>query len=133
MTAAGTVAVADAQGRAPPALRRLVSGTLRVGVGVAGVLLAVGTALSVVEGSPRYDRATAFGTAFSLRALGGSLASAEPVAFLQLGLIVLVVTPLVRVVISAVEFSAARDRAFTALTLAVLALLVLSVVVSAVA
>ena len=56
--------------------------------------------------------------------LAGVLAR-EPKALMQLGLMILVATPLARVAFSVVGFALERDRLYVALTLAVLALLLL--------
>jgi uncharacterized membrane protein len=87
----------------PEALARLeliVGHILRVGVLVATGLLAVGLTLWVL----RVERDTSL-------------------QLLHAGLITLMVTPVLRVVVSVVEFARARDWFFTLVTLAVLAVL----------
>jgi uncharacterized membrane protein len=64
--------------------------------------------------------------------LGGllrGLATADASAYLYLGIIVLLATPLVRVALSAGLFARSGDRPFSGITLLVLALLSLSVLV----
>jgi uncharacterized membrane protein len=57
--------------------------------------------------------------------LAGVLAR-EPTALMQLGLMILVATPLARVSFSVIGFALERDRLYVGLTLAVLALLLLA-------
>ena len=57
------------------------------------------------------------------------LASLEPLAISQLGLLVLLATPVARVAASVVGFALEGDRLYTAITLAVLAILLASIFV----
>jgi len=57
----------------------------------------------------------------------GKVANGEPLAIAQLGLLVLLATPIARVAVSVVAFALERDRIYTAITLAVLAILLASV------
>jgi uncharacterized membrane protein len=50
-----------------------------------------------------------------------------PLAVIRIGLLILIATPVARVVFSLVGFALERDRVFMALTLAVLAILVYSI------
>ena len=59
-------------------------------------------------------------------AVGTGLRDLRPIAFAQAGLLVLVATPVVRVMASVVAFALERDRLYTAITLAVLAILLVS-------
>jgi len=59
-------------------------------------------------------------------AVGTGLRELRPIAFAQAGLLVLVATPVVRVMASVVAFALERDRLYTAITLAVLAILLIS-------
>lgn len=54
------------------------------------------------------------------------VARGNPLALIDLGLIVLVLTPVARVAGAAVAYARVRDRAFTAITLFVLTMLILS-------
>jgi uncharacterized membrane protein len=65
----------------------------------------------------------------AFRSVGGivSLAmSGDALAIVQLGLLVLILTPILRVAMSAVAFVAEKDRLYVALTLVVLGLLLYS-------
>ena len=103
---------------------------------IIGTLLRVGVALaaSVVLGGGIWYLATA-GMApadyrhFHTTTRGfGSLGSlSAPEAVIQLGLLILIATPVARVIFSLVGFVLERDRVYVAITLAVLAILVYSI------
>lgn len=117
----------------PPILPRLIYYTLRIGVGLAAALILVGLGLLVAGPPGTFASAAAMGASFSWSGLLNGLRAGRPAALLLLGFLVLIVTPLIRVIISMVSFAVAKDRAFTALTLGVLLLLAASVVIGAVA
>jgi uncharacterized membrane protein len=104
----------------PPALQGLVSRVLRSGVVLAGVLLTAGIVweAAVAHGSLLASVAPASGAG-----LAQLLESGGPSALVLGGVFVLVATPLTRVAISAGLFATAHDRAFTVITLIVLAIL----------
>ena len=109
----------------------MVSTVLLVGVLVSAALIALGLggALAVGwEGSLRGLPATgAAPTDYS--ALLEGLLTLRPIAFAQTGLLVLLATPVLRVVASIAGFGLEGDRLFTLITLAVLAIFVLSLFV----
>ena len=86
-----------------PRLNRIIGLVLRVGVTTSSVCLALGLLL-LLAGAP-----------------GSPL-------LLQVGLVVLLATPVARVIVSIVEYAVERDWTFTALTLIVLAELTASLV-----
>ncbi len=114
-----------AQRRARPADDRLevvISRILQTGVLVAAAILLLGVAAWIGRGDAGYPP-----PGYPTRAgevLAG-LREGRPAAVLQAGLLVLLMTPVVRVAASAVVFWVQGDRLFTALTLAVLGLLAL--------
>ncbi len=109
--------------------RDLVSGVLIVGVVTSAVLIAVGFAASLVvgwDGSLRGLPATvAVPTDYS--AVGQGLLELRPIAIAQAGLLVLLATPVLRVLASVVAFALEGDRLYAAITLAVLAILLVSI------
>jgi uncharacterized membrane protein len=115
----------------PDRFRELVSGVLIVGVVVSASLIAFGFAASLVvgwDGSLRgFPVSTLPPTDFSSIATG--LVELRPVAIVQAGLVVLIATPVVRVVASVVAFTLEGDRLYAAITLGVLAILLFSLVV----
>jgi uncharacterized membrane protein len=84
-------------------LERIVGAVLRLGVTASAVCLGVGLGLSFADGS-----------------------STLAAVLLNIGIIVLLVTPVARVVVSAAEYALQRDWVFVSLTLTVLAELIAS-------
>lgn len=112
----------------PVRFRALVSGVLIIGVVTSAVLITVGFAASLVVG---WD-----GSLLGLPVRGrpdsdfsgvaNSLLKLRPLAMAQVGLLVLVATPVMRVMASVVGFILEVDRLYAAITLAVLAILLVS-------
>lgn len=93
-----------------------ISRTLRTGVLVSVVLLVAGLALGIADGTLRDDSP-----------------DGAAVVLITLGLVALVITPMVRVLASTVIYWRSRDRVYLTFTLAVIALLALSVLLGATA
>ncbi len=112
----------------PERFRTVVSGVLIVGVVTSAILLTTAFVASLFVG---WDGSLA-GAADRARpdsdfsGLIGSLTRLRPIAIAQLGLLVLVATPVVRVMASVVGFTLEGDRLYAAITLAVLAILLVS-------
>jgi uncharacterized membrane protein len=112
----------------PARMRVLVSWVLLAGVSVAAALIGIGLLGSFVVGwrgsligLPHADVPIA-----SFVDMGEGLRAVRPQAIAQLGLLVLVATPIVRVATSLVAFGLERDRLYVALTAIVLAILLAS-------
>ena len=112
----------------PARFRVIVSAVLLVGVvtsaafvtaGLAGAF-AVGWDASLVGAGP----ATTDSTDFS--AVLPGLAAVRPVALAQAGLLILIATPVLRIIASVAAFALEGDRLYTAITFAVLAILLVS-------
>ncbi len=112
---------------------------LRYGVIASFAIVALGSTLLFLEGRTGYNQ---LGTAEELFRAQNSfligplplvqgLASAKPYAIIELGLIVLLATPVARVVISIFLFAEEKRYIFVAITASVLAILVLSMFVVA--
>jgi uncharacterized membrane protein len=106
-------------------MRTLVSWVLLAGVSVAATMIAAGLLGSFVVGwrgsllgLPQADLPIA-----SFDGLGEGLLSLRPQAIAQLGLVVLVATPILRVLTSLVAFAMERDRLYVMITAVVLAIL----------
>jgi uncharacterized membrane protein len=106
----------------------MVRAVLLLGVSVSGLLIAVGLVFATVVGwdgalagtAPGGKPPTDFGAAVdNLRAL-------RPIGFAQLGLIVLIFTPVARVAVSVVGFGLEGDRLYVAVTTVVLIILMTS-------
>jgi uncharacterized membrane protein len=110
--------------------RAMVATILLAGVGVSAALIAFGFATSLLvgwEGSlagapPAADSVTDFAS------MGDSLRALRPVGFAQLGLVVLIATPVVRVAASCVAFLVEGDRLYAVITVVVLLILLASLV-----
>jgi uncharacterized membrane protein len=113
----------------PRAMNRLISQTLRIGVLLSAALAVVGLSLLVAGPLTGFSSATVHGTPFRAFDFLSGLAHGQPLDILLLAFIVLIVTPLIRVIISVALFAQAHDRPFTVLTLTVLLLLGVSILV----
>jgi uncharacterized membrane protein len=108
--------------------RTLVSTVLIVGVGTSATLVALGFAGSLVVGwegsllgkNPVSEPTTEFA------GMVAGLAALRPAAIAQAGLVVLVATPVLRVAASVAAFAIEGDRLYAAITIAVLAILLIS-------
>ena len=107
---------------------RLMAMVLAIGVIISGALVAIGFAASFVVGwtGSLTVAATLQTDTTDFSALLPRLLALQPLAIVQLGLIILVATPVVRVAATAVGFWRQRDRLYVALSLLVLALLAIS-------
>jgi uncharacterized membrane protein len=111
--------------------RTLVSGVLIVGVVTAASLIILGFVTELVVGwggslsgvAPDGEVATAFSD------MGANLAALRPVGFAQLGLVVLLATPVARVAASVLAFVLEGDRLYAAITSIVLLVLLASIFV----
>ena len=108
--------------RDPPRLAHRVHRVLLGGVLAAGLLMAAGLAVALARGGPRPD-----GPPGPIRGLLHRSRSGDGVALIELGLLVLILTPAVRVAVLAGGWAAAGDYRFAAVAAAVLGLLGLSV------
>jgi uncharacterized membrane protein len=108
--------------------RLMVSLVLTVGVAISATLIGAGFAAALAigwQGSLSGAQSTAAATT-NFGGLAGRLEILEPAAIVQLGLLTLVATPVVRVAASAAAFASEGDRLYTAITLVVLAILLVS-------
>ncbi|MGA7475875.1 MAG: DUF1634 domain-containing protein [Thermoplasmata archaeon] len=125
---------------APPAVKPLppeayvrMTLVLRVGLGLSLAILVASLAAYIVT-HPGATSGSVLSTNpilgyLSFPGLGSGLASGAVEAFLTLGLVVLVATPLVRVLSGFYYFRQAGERTMTAITLAVLAMLLVGLLV----
>lgn len=111
-------------------LETIMGSLLRTGVLLAAVVVLAGGSLYVAQhhAQPVSYRTFAAGTA-DTRTLGGIIASAahlQSEGLIQLGLLLLIATPVARVVFAVAGFALERDRLYTLVSLIVLAILVFS-------
>ena len=103
---------------------------LAVGTRVAVALLATGSILLIAEGTSPLDTGW---PPLDIGTLPADLVALEPAAFLWLGLIATIATPLVRVAASTWTFGRAGERRMAALGAAVLVVIALAVVAGSLA
>ena len=111
--------------------RNAISLVLLAGVSLSAAFVAGGLAASLLVGWQGSLTGAAASSAdpTDFGGLPARLAILEPAAIAQLGLIVLLATPVARVAASVVAFALERDRLYTAITLAVLGVLLASIFV----
>jgi uncharacterized membrane protein len=117
-------------------MTRAISVLLLVGVGVSAAILVVGLALLATTGQTGYheplrptDLRVRTSPAPFPTTIGGVVRGATaltPFAVIELGILLLIATPVLRVATSAVLFLLEGDRRFALITLVVLLLLLLS-------
>ncbi|MCI4331346.1 MAG: DUF1634 domain-containing protein [Thermoplasmata archaeon] len=112
----------------PEYFPQLVGAVLRGGVVLSAILFALGVFLAYTGGAAIMAPARLTGSQFA-----SELRSGGPTALILGGLIVLVLTPLLRVVISFLMFLRVGDRAFSAITAIVLAVLAGTIVIGVLA
>ena len=113
-----------------------ISYVLRAGVLISGTIIALGVGMFLVKGpgpgEPRSrDELTAGGghaIATSLGQILHDVAQGKALGVIQLGLLVLILTPVLRVAMTMVLFCQQRDWIFTAITLTVLTVLALGLI-----
>jgi len=114
-------------------IERVIGTLLKVGVLVsAAVVLAGGIWLLVESGSGRPDYQRFRPPDTSLRSPAGVIASLRdptPQSLIQFGLLLLIATPVARVVLSLAAFAFQRDRVYVVVTVIVLAVLAYSLAV----
>ena len=111
-------------------VEQFIGNLLRTGVVAAAVVGVAGGALYLAHhGFEPVDYRAFRGAPQELRAVGGIAAGAlslRSMAIVQLGLLLLIVTPIARVTCALGAFILQRDRAYVVITTIVLALLLLS-------
>ena len=115
----------------PDRFRAVVSTVLIVGVGTSATLIAIGFAGSLVVGwhGSLLGRGEAVASTTDFAGMIDGLLALRPLAIAQAGLVVLVATPVLRVATSVVAFALEGDRLYTAITLGVLTILLVSLFV----
>jgi uncharacterized membrane protein len=128
------------QGHARPGeLEQVVSTLLRTGLGVSLGTVTIGLAMLFARhpgdllSHARFTALTARDAGFPhrLSSLVTGVAHGDGQAIIAAGLVLLILTPVLRVAISMIEFIRARDRAFALVTAGVLAVLLFSLLLRA--
>ncbi len=111
-------------------MERVIGGLLRAGVFVSFVLVSAGVAIYLVGHAGDQPGFHVFrGEPRDLRGIAGIAREAfamKGAGLIQLGLLVLVATPVARVAFSVIGFVSQRDRTYVAVTLLVLSILLVS-------
>ena len=109
-------------------MERVISTLLRTGVTVSAAVVFLGGACFLAQhGSDPADYHVFHSAEASFRSVSGILKAAGPSdcrAIIQLGLLLLIATPIARVAFSLAGFAFERDRVYAGLTAAVLAILI---------
>ena len=108
-------------------VEQIIGRLLQLGVAVATVVVALGAALVLLHHwAMPVDYGEFRGDQSGLGSVGAvmrGVAHLYPAAIVQLGLVLLIATPVARVALTLVAFAAQRDRLYVVLTTLVLALL----------
>ena len=116
-------------------IERIVSALLRAGVVISGTVVLLGGVYYVVRhGHEATDHHTFHGEPAVDRMVGQIVAGAFSLrarSIIQLGLLLLIATPIARVAVSLVGFVLERDRAYVVITAVVLVVLLYSLVSNA--
>jgi uncharacterized membrane protein len=110
-------------------LEQIVGKILRVGVIVSAVVTLVGGVLYLTSGVTRADYHIFRGEPISLRRVTDIVADAaafDPQGIMQFGIVLLLATPLARVVLSAISFAIQRDILYVVVTAMVFSVLLFS-------
>ena len=116
-------------GQAPEVEERLlnmelaISRVLQLGVTAAAVVIAFGLILLTIHGHSGYPHQ---GYPRTLGGVAAGLASGKPYAWIAVGLLLLILTPMLRVAVSVGAFLLEQDSLYVAITLFVLGMLIFS-------
>lgn len=99
---------------------------MRYGVILAMVIMAVGLALLFINGNGGYPN-NAFPTSF--KTISHGCLHAKPYAIMMAGMFILILTPVLRVVVSIYAFMKERDYLYVAITIIVFVILISSLLI----
>lgn len=125
--------------RDPDAMNSILGNVLRIGVIASAVVIAFGFLLFIgrystvdVSSYIQYHSGKAPHGDFSvsLYSIGSGLLSLNPYSVIQLGLLILLATPVSRVFLSIVLFEAEGDKRYVYITLAVFLILLFSMIIT---
>ncbi|TWW12437.1 membrane protein [Dellaglioa algida] len=99
----------------------IIGKILRAGVFISATIMIIGLVLSLVTGSTGYPGNT-FPTSFT--AIISGIGALKPYAIMMLGLFFLILTPILRVVVSIYAFYKEKDYLYVKITVIVLVILI---------
>jgi uncharacterized membrane protein len=109
----------------------MISNVLRTGVLLALAIVVTGGVLYLMQHGPERETFSSFaGERSDLRTFGGIIRSGMQLkseALIQIGLLVLIATPIVRVALAAAGFAFERDGLYVVVSLIVLSILMASI------
>ena len=120
-------------------MNQVVGDALRIGVVASAVIILIGTVLLLANNglttasndlAYNVDQVPHGSFDISLSGLISGLASFQPYSVIELGVIVLLATPVTRVMISVLLFAAEGDKLYVYITAVVLSLLLFSMLVT---
>jgi uncharacterized membrane protein len=104
----------------------LISYVLRGGVLLSAAIIALGTVLFYIRYFASHGHDAQITIYHTITGVLADVAHGDPVAIIALGLLVLLLTPVLRVVVSVVTFALEHDWLYTGITLLVFCILLLS-------
>lgn len=111
-------------------LEKMIGNLLRAGVIISAIVVLTGAVLQLAEhGTEHADYRVFRGSSDGLTSVPAVLRDAlelHSLGIIQLGLLLLILTPVMRVIFSAVGFAAERDWLYLTITISVLAVLLFS-------
>jgi len=113
-------------------IEKTIGKILRVGVAVSATFMIVGLLMFFITGSTGYSQASQELNSDwprNITAIFSGVFSLKPVALMMLGLLLLIFTPVLRVIASIFSFAFEKDRLYVYITLTVLAILLLAIFV----
>jgi uncharacterized membrane protein len=115
----------------PERFRLAISAVLTIGVVTSAVLVGVGLVTGLIFGwsASLIGASPTSAVPSDFRALPENLRALRPMGIAQLGLVVLLATPVLRVVASVIGFALEGDRLYVAVSAGVLAILLVSLFV----
>lgn len=123
---------ADRPGWTDQQVEQTIGNLLRIGLIMATVVVATGAVIYLTRhGSEQPDYRVFRGEPADLRGIGGILHDAAALSgrgLIQLGLLLLLATPVARVAFSILAFALQRDRLYVGVTVVVLGVLLYSIV-----
>jgi uncharacterized membrane protein len=109
-----------------PTTELVISVVLRGGVLLSAAIITLGTALFFWRALTGHGGAAESAFPHTLGDTLAGVGAGSPAAIIVLGLLVLLATPLLRIIVSAATFARERDWRYVAITLVVLAILLVS-------
>ena len=104
----------------------IIGRILQIGVIVSAIIMAIGLVLFLVTGQSGYPGST---VPTSVQTILTGVIQFRPYAVMMLGVYCLILTPVLRVIVSIYAFYREKDRLYVAITTAVLVILIVALVI----